>query len=170
MLPFADEVRLPDYRFYESIIRVVKPFQKRRNPNPAIPLDVPFVLTAMPGKVMCSLAGLEQVKRGNHRVEHKRGPAVRTSKLLVYHYPVRRLEKFIRKIRFAKERFALEANPPPRHSHQWRRWAAQDGLGLLTPEWQSMSLDRKQFVRLEADGIVRRDNTMFRYFNRRQSD
>ena len=164
MLPLADQIQRPDYRFYHNVLSVVAPpeiGEITTDPTAAVPM----MLRRMPAKILCSLTGLHEVETGNHSVKHEAGRPATSEDLRVYHFPVRSFEQFAKHVEFAKKRFARELLSSNKGS-SWhkRRWVAQMELGLLKNEWTSFLLDAKQAATLEAAGVIRRDETIRHFF------
>lgn len=170
VLPFSDQLALPDYQFQDCILNVVAPFgAMRKASDPKVPLNVPIMLRTMGPKVLCAIDGLSQVGRGNHQVEHRAGDPVLSDHLHVYHFPVRSWTGFSAKVRFAKERFEREQGVDKKISWHLRRWVAQLELGTLMDEWRSFGLDKDYAADLETRGVIRRDDTVRRLLMAQES-
>ena len=165
LLPFADEIERPDFRFFDAVMRVVAPYPEQpARPDPREPLAAPAMLRRLPPKIACRLDGLRAIGMGNHTVDHATGGPAIAANLQVYHFPLRPYRRFIDKVGFARECFAQRPDWPPSTLWHWRRWVAQQDFGLLEAEYRSYPLDRAHAAALEAQGVVARDETIRRFF------
>lgn len=168
MLPLADDLNRPDFKFYDAILNVVRPLGRQQACiDPLVPLNFPMLLREFPPKIICQLEGLQFIRHGNHDVEHKGGSPTVSHNLHIYHFPLKRYAQFVKKIEFARERFAHEQNPQPGISWHLRRWVAQMDLGTFAEEYASYPIEREAAADLEARGIIERDESIRRFFVRR---
>jgi len=112
MLPDRAAVEAPGYRFFHNLWRVARPFPDHP-PRPDLDqeLDWPLFLRRMPPKVLCAVAGLQEVLAGNHDVVHEaaaRAPAAAE----ILHYPVRGWVDFERQTAGHGEAIALDPSTP----------------------------------------------------------
>jgi len=163
MLPLLSDVSEPDYRFYDNVMRVAKsPGSDRNVVNPDESLDIEMNLRKLPGKVMCRLNGLHHVQMGNHSVSHD-GEVTRSDNTLIYHFPVRTFEQFVKKV--SNYGSALEANKRFSLGTSWhlRRWYKLLKLGQLEQEYESMLLTAEQASKLQSEGVLVRDETILSF-------
>lgn len=166
MLPLREALMRPDFRFYDAIFNVVRPIEADglHATDPEAKMPVPIMLRPMPAKALYSLEGLEEIYFGSHRVKHRAGEPIANADLHIFHFPVQPYAQFLRKTRSWKQNFAQESVPKPRRAWHRRRWAAQLNSGKLEQEWRSFPLDPEQARDLERQGIVRREETIRRFF------
>lgn len=163
MLPFLSDVSVPGYRFFDNVMRVAKPLGRGTSVvNPDEPLDIEMNLRELPVKVMCRLNGLHHVRMGNHSVSHD-GAVTHSDKTLIYHFPIRTFEQFVKKVRNYGS--ALEANSRFGTSTSWhlRRWYKQLERGQLEDEYKRLLLTTEQANELQSEGILVRDETILSF-------
>jgi hypothetical protein len=115
-------------------------------------------------KIICQLDGLNSIAAGNHSVDHAAGPATLTHSIHIYHFPLRPLARFLRKIEFARQHFSHQSEADSGTAWHWRRWMNQQDLGLFEAEYRSYRLNRDEGLELEAKGMIIRDETVRRFF------
>jgi hypothetical protein len=165
MLAFADEAERPGFRFYDAVMNVISPFPRQTpRTDPHVRLDSPLMLSSKLPKIVCRLDGLHSIAAGNHSVDHAAGTATLTHSIHVYHFPLRPLAKFLRKIEFARQYFSHQVKAASGIAWHWRRWMNQQDLGLFEAEYRSYSLDRDEARELEAKNIIIRDEAVRRFF------
>jgi hypothetical protein len=124
------------------------------------PLPAPYFYLDLPSKVICRAAGLQAVHQGNHGAAYSSETRQAGSNIAVYHYPVRSVEQFIRKIANGGAAYARNATLPVNVGWHWRRWyrmLCEGGAGL--PLRDALPSER----RLQEDlreGRVMIDRTM----------
>jgi glycosyltransferase involved in cell wall biosynthesis len=122
MLFAAD--RPPASRWFGDIVhRVAVPRMLPAANDWAVePLPAPFTYLDLPGKVLCRAAGLHQVHQGNHSASYDRGTTLVDSGVVVYHYPVRSFDHFVRKITNGGAAYARNTELSRSLGWHWRRW------------------------------------------------
>jgi glycosyltransferase involved in cell wall biosynthesis len=161
-LPRKEDVAAEDYKFYQNVLLVDKPYGVQPPViDPHEQLLFPIMFRNLPGKIACSLAGLEYVHKGNHAVKHAAGGAQHSDQALVFHYQIRSYENFESKIRNHGERLRTSAGDTSWHL---RRWYARYLAGALLDEYESLLLDREQAQKLLAAGVVKKEPTIANFF------
>ncbi|WP_158815509.1 glycosyltransferase family 2 protein [Methylocapsa sp. S129] len=161
-LPRTIDVAACDYKFHHNIMLVEKPYGPQPPaPDPSDPLLYPIMLRAIPGKVACALEGLEHIHKGNHSVDHAKGPALGTDDAIVFHYHIRSYEYFESKIRNHGENLDGVTGGTSWHL---RRWHAIYLAGNLRKEYESLLLDEQQTQSLLADGVIREERVLANFF------
>jgi glycosyl transferase family 2 len=85
-------------------------------------LPAPFTYLDLPGKVLCRAAGLREVHQGNHDASYGHPPRVVDASVVVYHYPVRSFDHFVRKITIGGAAYARNRELDRSVGWHWRRW------------------------------------------------
>ena len=166
MLPLADEIARPDFRFWEATLKVARPLgMQPPAPDPRTPLEIPIMLRWMPPKIMCRVDGLRYVARGNHHVEHDGGPAVPIFDVTILHYPVRRPKEFLKKTEQLGDYIAAPTTDP-RDSWHLRRRHAHYLAGEAEDDYRSHVLTDTQARELLERGVLVRDETLLHWFQR----
>jgi hypothetical protein len=86
------------------------------------PLPAPFTYLDLGGKVLCRAAGLREVHQGNHGASYHAHATLAASHVVVYHYPVRSFDHFVRKITHGGAAYARNNDLPSGFGWHWRRW------------------------------------------------
>jgi hypothetical protein len=83
----------------DLIYRVARP-----RPMPSLadrlrsPLPHPYFYLDLPPKALCRAEGLKSVNQGNHTARYENQTSTDSDNIVIYHYPIRSREQFVRKI------------------------------------------------------------------------
>jgi hypothetical protein len=86
------------------------------------PLPAPFVYLDLPSKVVCRAAGLLNVDQGNHSASYGNATREASSSIVIYHFPVRSFDQFVRKVTRSGSAYARNMELPPTCGWHARRW------------------------------------------------
>jgi len=126
---------------------------------PAIP-KIPYLLKRIQGKVMFKAADFKRVLDGNHKVESSPSRKGRSTNVVIYHYPVRSLQQFTRKVVAGGRAIAGLPDAAPDLHYHWRRWYAKYEAKQLDREWRRLRLGGGRLAALRLLGVVERDRTI----------
>lgn len=164
LLPTKKDINDRRYRFFHNVMLVENPLGRQPPaPDPDEPLIYPMMLRSFPPKIMCSMAGLKAVNRGNHKIEHTGNPANDIAEIKVFHFPLRQYSVFETNVRNHGE--SLTKIPPGYSWHQ-RRWFANYLRGTLRNEYESMILTEKEVEDLLSTGVIREERRIADFFTR----
>lgn len=123
-------------------------------------LAFPYFYHDLPPKVLTHTQGLSSVHTGNHGASYRVSVTTELSSINIFHFPVRNLEQFTRKVLNGTEAILLNPHIRPRQSWHQRRWyrlAQQKGvvaaIADALPDSERLTQDLK-------DGIVVEDRTI----------
>lgn len=144
-------------KYYEQNNRVLYPI----NYPKGIQLsedNLSIMLGNIHGKVMVRTLGLLRVKGGNHRAWHLWSKLNQTTSenVLVYHFPIRSKEHFIRNI---ENRKALLDKGVTKMGQHYKRWVKMLEQGTLEQEIERLVADKSYQHVLRNLGVLVEDNT-----------
>jgi len=96
------------------------------------PLPAPYFYLDLSAKVVCRARGLRDVLQGNHGASYDEMSRETSNAVAVYHYPVRSIEQFTRKVEIGGAAYARNRTLPAAIGWHWRRW--YDMLRAGAPE------------------------------------
>ena len=85
-------------------------------------LPCPYFYLALPSKAMSRAEGLVRVGQGNHHVRFKSRQAACEGEVVIYHFPIRSVGQFKKKIIQGSKAYAANTDLPERVGWHWRRW------------------------------------------------
>ena len=122
LLPTKKDLSDRQYRFFHNVMMVHNPLGPQPPaPDPEIPLSYPMMLRTFPPKIMCRIAGLEAVNKGNHNVSHTGNPEKKICGITIFHFPLRGYDNFESKVLNHSKSFK---NSRPNESWHLKRWFA----------------------------------------------
>jgi hypothetical protein len=123
-------------------------------------LPAPYYYLALPPKVLVRAAGLRLVEQGNHTAEYDVDAEECGSDIRIYHYPVRSLEQFRKKVLQGGAAYLQNHDLPLTAGWHWRRWyrkIVEGGvMGVISEVLPSASRLKKDI----AEGAVIEDRTI----------
>lgn len=124
--------------------------------NP-LPSRLPILLRRMPGKMLFPLRGLRSIARGNHHIAHDIAERAESDRILIRHFPVRSLDRFLTKLDFARERFRQERNVSPNTSWHLRRWLDIQDHQDIEEEYESFFVSLEDSIKFLNDQTIVED-------------
>ncbi|MEO0682906.1 MAG: glycosyltransferase family 2 protein [Pseudomonadota bacterium] len=133
----------------------------------ADPFPRPFFCQKLPGKVVMPARGLVRVEAGQHGAAYDPSkPAEFSTDITVYHFPIRRLEPFLRKNWVVGRATEEDAGLPPDRNWKTRRWYRMIEAGREDAVRREVLPSRLRLLRERALGEVVRDEALRRDFAR----
>ena len=163
MLP-DEKFHQPDFDYLSSPYRVNIPVLNKGQ-DLINTTNLSIMLGNINGKVMVNNTGLLRVKGGNHRAWHLWGKINQreSSGTVVYHYPIRDKNKFIRTI---EHRSKLLEKGVTKMGDHYRRWIKLYNENLIDEELDRLTLNEKDASTLEKFGIVVNDTSIGDYIGK----
>ena len=126
----------------------------------AKPFPCPWMYFDLMSKVVCRAEGMGIVHQGNHDADYEVDTRVPSRNIVIYHYPVRGLEQFKRKIRHGGAAYERNKEIHPTVGWHWRRWYAKLKRGDIGEAFRETLPSREQLQNDLAEGRVTVDRTM----------
>lgn len=144
-------------KYYEQNNRVLYPIHYPKGIQLSED-NLSIMLGEIHGKVMVRTLGLLRVKGGNHRAWHlwSKLNQKTSGNVLVYHFPIRSREHFIRNI---ENRKALLDKGVTKMGQHYKRWVKMLEQGKLDNEIRRLVADREYQAVLRNLGVLVEDNT-----------
>lgn len=86
------------------------------------PLPQLFFYLKLPPKALCRADGLLAVKQGNHEAVYETASPKESTNILIYHFPIRSREQFVRKVEQGGAAYERNTELSPTVGWHWRRW------------------------------------------------
>ena len=122
------------------------------------PFPEPYYYWDLLPKVLCRAEGLQSVGQGNHHVAHDRARRAVSDDIVVYHYPFRSREQFLRKVRQGGAAYTRNQSLPLEVGWHWRRWHRMleggrevEVLAEILPDDVRLRNDLEDGVLVESD-------------------
>jgi hypothetical protein len=119
--PYDGRRDLPWHRDLVYRVAVAVPVPRLEDPD-VDPLPTPYFYLDLPRKVICRAEGLTAVGQGNHSAGYDTDARVAAGAITIYHYPIRDLDQFTRKIRSGGAAYTRNTSVPRTAGWHWRRW------------------------------------------------
>lgn len=158
---FAPDAPSPQRWADRLIYRVAKPVAiPVREDNYEDKLPAPYFYLNLPPKVMFRAADFQSVGMGNHTAETKDIAATHDASGVIYHYPIRSVAHFERKVSQGGAAYANNAELPEGIGWHWRRWYRMLQNSEADRALRDALPDQARLQRDLRSGVIIKDQSM----------